>query len=541
MLLGTAAPALAATDEDALLAYVHARVAAVAGAGDEATHRYAAALALAPGNDVLAARALAEGLANGDEALALSAARTLDTAGKLTPDGRILLAGEALKSGRWQAADDQIGKLSTDEVFSFAIPILRAWEAVGTGKGDPIALLEGTKGNALGTGYAPEQTALILLALGRTAEGKAALEPLLKEEGVRSARLRVAAAAILARKGDHAGADALLQGESVILLRARQRLAAKGQLDGGMAAPAAGVADFLLRVAVDLNAQQVQEMALSFSRIATFLAPDNGEAWLLSAELLSARKRPDAALAALSHVATDDPLAENAIERRLVILAEAGRKDEAIGLARAATAREPGSLEAWLRLGDTLTQTEHFGDAADAYARALALVGDGKEAGHPRWTVLMLQANALSQADQWPRARAALEEAYRLAPHEAVVLNFLGYSQLERRENIAEAERLIREASRLQPDDSAITDSLGWALYVKGDVPGAVALLEKAAQGQPADASINEHLGDAYYAAGRRYEARYAWRAALVYAEGKATTRLRTKIDTGLRPDLSAP
>jgi Flp pilus assembly protein TadD len=122
-----------------------------------------------------------------------------------------------------------------------------------------------------------------------------------------------------------------------------------------------------------------------------------------------------------------------------------------------------------------------------------------------------------------------------------VVLNFLGYSQLERRENLAEAERLIREASKLQPDDAAITDSLGWALYVRGDLPQAIALLERAAQSQPADTAINEHLGDAYYSAGRRFEARYAWQAALTYAEGDAATRLRAKIDSGLKPALAAP
>ena len=102
LLLGTAAPALAIpSDEDMLHAYVRARAADVAGAEVEASHGYAAALALAPGNDVLAARALSEGLSAGDESLALAAARTLDTSGKLPPEGRILLAGEALKAGRW--------------------------------------------------------------------------------------------------------------------------------------------------------------------------------------------------------------------------------------------------------------------------------------------------------------------------------------------------------------------------------------------------------------------------------------------------------
>jgi Flp pilus assembly protein TadD len=282
-------------------------------------------------------------------------------------------------------------------------------------------------------------------------------------------------------------------------------------------------------------------VALSFSRISTFLDPGSSEAWLLTAELLDARHETDQALAALTHIGADDPFADNAAVRRIAILGDAGRKDEALALARAETAKDPQSLEAWLRLGDALLQSERYAEAGDAYARVLALNGDGARTGHARWTILLLEGNALTQAGKWPEAKAALEEAYRLAPHEAVVLNYLGYSQLERRQNIPEAEKLIREASTLQPDDSAITDSLGWALYVKGDLPQAIGLLEKAAQGQPADASINEHLGDAYYAAGRHYEARYAWRAALLYADDKAQARIKAKLDAGLRPDLSAP
>jgi Flp pilus assembly protein TadD len=284
----------------------------------------------------------------------------------------------------------------------------------------------------------------------------------------------------------------------------------------------------------------VPDVALSFSRIATFAAPADAEGWLLTAELMDARHKPDAALAALSHIGADDPFADNAAERKLSVLADSGRKEEAVALARTATVKDPTALESWLRLGDVLTQTERYAEAADAYGRAVALTADGGS-GRPRWTLFLLQGNALTQAGKWPEAQAALEQAYKLAPHEAVVLNYLGYSQLERRQNIPEAERLIREANALQPDDSSITDSLGWALYVKGDVPQAITLLEKAAQGQPADASINEHLGDAYYAAGRRFEARYAWRAALLYADGKAQDRLRTKIESGLRPDLTAP
>ena len=113
-----------------------------------------------------------------------------------------------------------------------------------------------------------------------------------------------------------------------------------------------------------------------------------------------------------------------------------------------------------------------------------------------------------------PAAFAQGGQAHRLAAAEPLVLNYLGYAQLVRRENVVEAERLIRGAHRLAPTNSAITDSLGWALFLKGEREEAINLLEQAAQGAPADVEINEHLGDAYFAAGRRAGAGSASREA---------------------------
>jgi predicted negative regulator of RcsB-dependent stress response len=51
---------------------------------------------------------------------------------------------------------------------------------------------------------------------------------------------------------------------------------------------------------------------------------------------------------------------------------------------------------------------------------------------------------------------------------------------------------------------------------------------------------IQEHLGDALYTAGRRYEARFAWRAALANAETEDKSRLQSKIDFGLSAATAA-
>jgi tetratricopeptide (TPR) repeat protein len=497
-------------------------------------------LSFAPENELLAARALSRALAAGDRSLALRAARSLEAAGKLAPDGRLLLLTEALRNRDWRAAGAQIDRIEKDEVFAFMAPLLRAWVALGSRKGDPLALLDKAAGNPLAALYAVEHRPLLLLARGQRREGLAALAPLLAEDERRAVRLRIAAAALLARKGGRGEALALLAGEGRAVAAARRRIESRRPLAGAVGSASAGVGDLLLRIALDLNGQDVPQLALSFARLATFLSPGSSEAWLATSELLAAQGEYRSSLAALARVDADDPMAATAAERRIALLVDSDRREEALGEARAAAAAEPAAVDRWAQLGDLLTGLKRHREAADAYRRALA-VHRGGGGDHPQWALWLLAGSALTQADDWPAARGALEQAYRLAPQQAVVLNFLGYSQLERRENLAEAERLIREASKLQPDDPAITDSLGWILYVRGDVPEAIELLERAARGEPADAAINEHLGDAYYSAGRRFEARYAWSAALTYAEGAAAARLQAKIAAGLKPELAAP
>jgi Flp pilus assembly protein TadD len=155
--------------------------------------------------------------------------------------------------------------------------------------------------------------------------------------------------------------------------------------------------------------------------------------------------------------------------------------------------------------------------------------------------MLLLQASALQSANRWPEAKAALGSAIAMAPNEPIVLNFLGYAKLVHGEDLKAAEALIRRASDLAPDDASITDSLGWALYKLGKVDEAIVTLQKAAVGDPSQAEIQEHLGDALYTSGRRFEARFAWSAALATANDEETARLKSKIDGGLTKATAAP
>jgi tetratricopeptide (TPR) repeat protein len=254
---------------------------------------------------------------------------------------------------------------------------------------------------------------------------------------------------------------------------------------------------------------------------------------------MALQDRHTVAVGLLGNVAAGDPFAASARDQRIRTLVDGDQKEAALAQSLAATAAPGATVPDWVRLGEVYSALDRHAEAAVAFTRAIAVRGDAEE-GQPLWTLQLMRGGALEQAGNWPEARGALQEAYRLAPEQPFVLNYLGYAQLSRRENVVEAERLVREAHRMMPDSAAITDSLGWALYLKGELPEAIALLEQAAAGEPGDVEINEHLGDAYYAAGRRLQARYAWRAAAVYAAGADAVRLAAKIDTGLSPALAS-
>jgi Flp pilus assembly protein TadD len=193
----------------------------------------------------------------------------------------------------------------------------------------------------------------------------------------------------------------------------------------------------------------------------------------------------------------------------------------------------------YARLGDVLANMKRHEEAAAAYARAFQFVAQGSP--EERWPLLLLQASALEEANRWSETRQLLGQALSLAPDEPLILNFLGYAKLERGEDLDTAEAMIRKASALAPDDASITDSLGWAVYKRGRTKEAIEILTRAAKSDPTQAEIHEHLGDALYKAGNKFEARYAWSAALVTAEDEVASRLKAKIESGLTPTTAAP
>jgi Flp pilus assembly protein TadD len=159
-----------------------------------------------------------------------------------------------------------------------------------------------------------------------------------------------------------------------------------------------------------------------------------------------------------------------------------------------------------------------------------------------RWTLFYDRGVALERSGQWQRAEDDLKRALEMKPDQPLVLNYLGYSWIDRGENLESGLKMIEKAVELRPEDGYIVDSLGWAHYRMGDYDGAVKSLEKATELVPEDPTINDHLGDAYWQTGRLVEARYQWRRALQF--GPQETEVKTieaKLENGLNLPPAPP
>ncbi|MDO9490470.1 MAG: tetratricopeptide repeat protein [Sphingomonadaceae bacterium] len=541
LLGGTAANAVIVDYRSGLHDYVQGRHAWSDDELGRASGYFAGALSHAPDDPVLLRRTFDLALAAGDQALALKLAPRLAKNERYDTTLALLRISEAVQKKDWKSVDALRQQLSDAGFAAFAAPVIEAWTLEARGKSRAaLEKLDPATQEGFAKAYITEHRAHILSADKQWDAAAALYETLLAGEGAQVARLRVAAASALqkAKRPDEARKILEAGARDPTVGLALRRFNAGDAINGAVTDPREGISELFARMAADLSRERPLPIALVLARLSTFLAPANGDAWLITADVLTRSGQYDAAIAALDQIKPTDTTASLARARRAGILLETDRAAQSITLLEAAANADAAAWEDWSRLGEAYQRTDRFIDSARAYDRALALAN---AEAPDLWTLYFSRGAAHERAGQWPQAEADLRQALKLAPKEAAVLNYLGYALLDRGERLPEAQALIEAAVEQRPDDGHIIDSLGWAHYVAGRYDKAVELLERAVADVPDDATINEHLGDAYWKVGRRTEARYRWRASLEGGPDEAgKKRVAAKLDFGLTSALAS-
>jgi tetratricopeptide (TPR) repeat protein len=136
------------------------------------------------------------------------------------------------------------------------------------------------------------------------------------------------------------------------------------------------------------------------------------------------------------------------------------------------------------------------------------------------------------QIGDWDNAEKDLLESIEILPDQALVLNYLAYSWIEKKINKGKALLMLKKATKLKEDNGYIIDSLGWAYYVNENYLDAEKYLKVAVQLMPLDPVINDHYGDTLWMLNKNIQARYFWNYAS-NLEG-TTKELKDKISKKL-------
>lgn len=526
----------------ALNALARARLAEEAGDPAAALAALTRVASEAPDLPGLRGRMLEQAIDAGDLAAARSAALRLWQGGERRFDAQLVLAVDAIRRSDWRAARDYIGgrsdKTGGDAISRLIQPAFNSWIDVGARADVPEAHLLDAAVKGRPEPVLAFEAALVQIAAKRSADAIAlAARTSPTDRTSQLVALRLAATL-----------DATGEAEAAKALRGRIALAAGGREDpmllmpdqpvssprGGMAHWLGMLGDEFARVP-----NSSPRLSMIFARAAYWLDDRDWTVRSALVEALDRAERRDDAVKVLAQGRA--PLPPVLEMRRAELMADAGDLAGATKLAESAALATPTARSMLVRFADIARRAEDRDASERAYAAIEATLGNTADDRALHGTLLVARAELRLQANDWDAASPLIEQALVLRPDDAAILNFAGYSAIERRKDIKQSLGRIEAAWNAEPQNAAITDSLGWAYFLTDRTAEAVPLLERAQASEPANAVIVEHLGDAYWKAGRKFQARYTWRAAALLAEDEMAARLTAKLRDGLTAATTAP
>ncbi len=512
-------------------AYLAARQASFASDFEAAADYYTRALLRDPANLSLLENALTAHVALGQADRAVPIARRILQTGAASQIANLVMISDAAGRGEWdQILTDLDAGQSVGPLYD---GLARAWSYVGLGQmGEALEAFDAVADTQGVQAFGLYHKALALAAVG---DFEGADRILSGDDGAAPIRLTrrgvMTHASILAQLDRRDDAIALIDGTFSALdaeLEAFRDGLAEGEPAPFDAVTSAtdGMAEIAYSIAGALSGEASDGYTLIYARVAQTLRPDHFDALMLVAATLENLGRYELATEAYSAVPPDHPAFYVAELGRAEALKQSGDTDAAVEVLQGLVQTHGDIAVIHVTLGDTLRRLERFAEATEAYDTAVALI-DAPQESH--WPVFFARGITHEREDRWTEAEADFRRALELRPDQPQVLNYLGYSLVEKQISLEEALDMIERAVAAEPQSGYIVDSLGWVLYRLGRYDEALVHMERAVELMPIDPVINDHLGDVFWAVGRQREAEFQWHRALSFIDPDEIDRRRPR------------
>jgi tetratricopeptide (TPR) repeat protein len=430
---------------------------------------------------------------------------------------RIVLGLRDFRVRHYADARRNFAEASYTPVGELTSALLTAWSFAGEGSlNDALAALDKLDGNDSFTNFKSYHSALIADYLSSAVRAEASYKKAYEQAGT-SLRVVQAYGNFLERHNRRDEAIKVYQtflegGEENILIDLALKRAQEAKAPYAfIATPGAGAGEALFSLAAAMTDEQSIDVALLYAQLSLAFNADRPVVLTLLGDIYVDTKQYQNAINAYEQTPPASPLRVNADTEIAINLQRLERTKEAQQKLKEIIAKDPKNYDALVTLGNVYRSNEEFKPASDTYSAALALVAQPEK---EHWRLLYYRGIAYERQKLWDKAEADFRQALALSPDEPLVLNYLGYSMIEKKMNLSEALGMVKKAVELKPNDGYIVDSLGWAYFQLGDFEEAATLIERAVDLNPADPIIGEHLGDAYWRVGRTLEARFQWQHA---------------------------
>lgn len=502
-----------------------------------------------PQNSELLERGFVAFLADGSMNDAFRAADKLIQRDPSNGLAQLAVGIRAIKQKNYSTARTHLQRGGRGRAADITATLLSAWSYAGSGQANrALEMLDRLKGEPSYDLFRDYHAGLILDMAGRKADAERRLKAAYESDKT-TLRLVDLWARFQARGGDFDGAAATygaldrLMPNNPILRDGLARVTAKEAPARTIATPQQGAAEVLYGLASAGNRQGDEAAALLYLRFAIYLDPNHDLAVLTLGDILARGKQLDDAVAVYKGMPASSPLRSYAEIQAGLSLEALGKSDEAVKHLDALIAARPDDVDALSALGNIYRLRKRFAEAETAYDKVIEKIG---VPGRANWDLFYYRGIVRERIKRWDEGEADLRKALEIMPEalgreRALVLNYLGYSLVDRHLKLDEALGMLRRAVELRPRDGYIIDSLGWAFYRLGRYEEAVRELERAMELMPSDPVINDHLGDVYWRLGRHLEAKFQWNAARdLNPEPEDLVKIKRKIESGLEEPPSA-
>jgi len=502
-----------------------------------ASEFYSNSLENDPHNIMLLNGAVRSNINNGNFSNAIFFSKTLTKLEENTPITSLLMLATAIKNEEFNKAKLLLNEPNKLNLFLEAI--LTGWLEIGSGNIEKGLKYFNESENAKKLGsISQNHLALALAMVGDFEKAHAILSDATNGSNLIDRGSVIAHAQIMTQIGKNQEAVKLLDkfligNDDLEIFKLRRLIDAGAPVKYNYITNSKqGATLALYTVANAINNENDYALSLIYSRLVHHIDNKNIENILLISENLLNLRQYKLTIENYNNIPDNHIKFKDAEIGRANALFYQGEEENSIDVLKALVKNNPNDIELQTTLGNSLRRSERFLEASIIYNEAILLI---EKKGLKSWFEFYAKGICNERLGNWEIAEIDFRKALAMEPNQPSLLNYFGYSLVEKGIHLEEALELIRRAVRGQPNDGYITDSLGWALYRLGKYSEAVTHMERATELMPLDPIINDHLGDVYWAVERHTEAEFQWRRALSFdPEEKDAERIYKKLDIGL-------